>query len=130
MTDSKPTVRIIRVFVSSPGDVQNEREVLSSVVEGINTTDGQYRGFRLELFRWEKNTAPLVGPKPQPAVDAQTPPYDIYLGIMSVRFGTPTDTSRTAARKRSSTRRLTKWQALGVSPRIMFYFNAMLRIRN
>ncbi|MFO0819020.1 MAG: SUMF1/EgtB/PvdO family nonheme iron enzyme [Pirellulales bacterium] len=121
MTDSKPTVRIIRVFVSSPGDVQNEREVLSSVVEGINTTDGQYRGFRLELFRWEKNTAPLVGPKPQPAVDAQTPPYDIYLGIMSVRFGTPTDTADSGTEEEFNAA-LDKWQALG-EPWIMFYFN-------
>ncbi len=44
-------------------------------------------GFRLELFRWEDDVTPQIGPQPQQVVDAQTPVYDIYLGIMSTRFG-------------------------------------------
>lgn len=41
-------VTLIRVFVSSPGDVAQEREVLGEVVASINRTDGQAGGFRLE----------------------------------------------------------------------------------
>jgi formylglycine-generating enzyme required for sulfatase activity len=119
MSDSR--FHLIRVFVSSPGDVPAERAVLDSVVKGINTTDGQHRGFRLEVFRWETNTTPKIGPKPQPVVDAQTPPYDIYLGIMSVRFGTPTDTAGSGTEEEFNAA-LAKWQTLG-EPWIMFYFN-------
>ena len=119
MSDSY--ARIINVFVSSPGDVQKERAVLDHVVAGINQTDGQRNGFRLELFRWETNTAPQIGPKPQAAVDAQTPSYDIYLGIMSVRFGTPTEKAGSGTEEEFNAA-LAKWQAKG-EPWIMFYFN-------
>lgn len=45
------TVRVIRVFVSSPDDVTAEREALEKVCASINWTEGQAQGFRLELFR-------------------------------------------------------------------------------
>jgi hypothetical protein len=122
MTHLKPTVRIIRVFVSSPGDVQNEREVLSSVVDGINTTDGQYRGFRLELFRWEKNTAPLDWPesRKRPWTLRRLPTTSTS---ESCRCGsaTPTDTADSGTEEEFNAA-LDKWQALG-EPWIMFYFN-------
>jgi hypothetical protein len=35
---------VIRVFVSSPGDVAAERGVLNEVVDRINLTDGLARG--------------------------------------------------------------------------------------
>ncbi len=115
------TARIIRVFVSSPGDVEDERGVLSEIVDSINRTDGQDGGFRLELFRWEDEVVPQIGPKPQQVVDGQTPAYDIYLGIMSPRFGTP------AGRYGSGTEKefkdaLKNWKAAG-APWITFYFD-------
>ena len=88
MSSAAETVRIIRVFVSSPGDVKRERAVMDDVVASINRIDGQARGFRLELFLWEDNVTPRIGPRPQQVVDQQTPAFDIYLGIMSTRFGT------------------------------------------
>ena len=42
-SDAERTVRIIRVFVSSPGDVFEEREVLGEACNSINRTDGQAR---------------------------------------------------------------------------------------
>ena len=56
------SVRLVRVFVSSPGDVAEERAVLDEVMAAINRTDGQAGGFRLELFRWEEDVAPQIGP--------------------------------------------------------------------
>ena len=47
MSSASETVRIIRVFVSSPGDVPDERKVLDEVVESINRTDGSASGVRL-----------------------------------------------------------------------------------
>ena len=51
-------VRIIRVFVSSPGDVSQEREVLDEIVQAVNRDTGQSLGLRLELFRWEFDVVP------------------------------------------------------------------------
>jgi Domain of unknown function (DUF4062) len=116
------TVRIIRVFVSSPGDVQAERDVLDEVVASINRTEGQAHGVRLELFKWEENVTPQIGPKPQQVVDAQTPAdYDIYLGIMSTRFGTPTGGYGSGTEKEFKDA-LKKWKTAR-SPWITFYFD-------
>jgi hypothetical protein len=113
-------VRLIRVFVSSPGDVQAERDALRELVDSINRTDGRASGFRLELFRWEDDVTPQIGPKPQQVVDAQTPPYDIYLGILKHRFGTPTGRYGSGTEKefRDASKR---WKQ-GGWPWILFYF--------
>ena len=77
------SVQVIRIFVSSPGDVAEERRVLDEVVERINRTDGRALGVRLELWKWEDDMVPQIGPRPQDVVDAQTPAdYDVYLGIL------------------------------------------------
>ena len=96
------TARVIRVFVSSPGNVAAERGVLNEVVERINLTDGLAPGVRLELWTWEQNVVPQIGPRPQ-AVVMQTPPYDIYLGILSTRFGTPTGHYGSGTKRNSMT---------------------------
>jgi formylglycine-generating enzyme required for sulfatase activity len=121
MTSHRETVRIIRVFVSSPSDVTAERGVLDEVVERINRTDGQARSVRLEVFKWETGTVPQIGPKPQSVVDSQMPSdYDIYLGIMKHRFGTPTGRFGSGTEKEFKDA-LRRWGKLG-SPWILFYF--------
>ncbi|MFM7071777.1 MAG: NACHT domain-containing protein, partial [Planctomycetota bacterium] len=119
MTDNY--VRILQVFVSSPGDVQKERDVLDDVVASINRTAGDLGGFRIELKKWERDTIPMIGPGPQPAVDAQTKPYDIYLGIMSTRFGTPTEKAGSGTEDEFNSA-LKKWKKAG-TPWIFFYFD-------
>ncbi len=79
--------RVIRVFVSSPGDVTQERKVLDEVAAALNESEGTAHGVYIELFKWEDDVVPRIGRRPQQEVDAQTPQYDIYVGIMSARFG-------------------------------------------
>ncbi len=122
MSANSNTVRILRVFVSSPDDVRAERDVLTDVIASINRTDGEAGGFRLETFRWEDDVTPQIGPKPQAVIDDQLPPCEIYVGIMSARFGTP------AGRYGSGTEKefkdaLRRWRESG-RPWLLFYFNA------
>lgn len=84
-------MQLVRIFVSSPGDVQAEREILDKAIDDVNRADGERCGVVLRSIRWERDVVPHVGPPPQTVVDQQTPPYDICLGIMASRFGTPTD---------------------------------------
>ena len=115
-------VRLIRVFVSSPGDVKAERDTVEDVVASINRGEGAAAGFRLEVFRWETGVTPQIGPGPKPVVDAQLPVYDIYLGIMSTRFGTPTGRHGSGTQKEFKDA-LKRWKTQG-APWITFYFNA------
>jgi formylglycine-generating enzyme required for sulfatase activity len=121
MQQPSDTVRLIRIFVSSPGDVAEEREVLGEAIQRINDTQGQTHSVRLELWKWECQVVPQIGPPPQAVVDAQTPAYDVYLGIMSSRFGTPTPTHGSGTEK--ELRDAVKRRGKNRSPWILFYFN-------
>lgn len=79
----------IRIFVASPGDVSKERDQLGSVVRELNTTIAPHKGFSLELVRWETHCTPAMG-RPQDVVNAQIGTYDIFVGLMWKRFGSPT----------------------------------------
>ena len=61
---SRSSVQVVRVFVSSPGDMAEERRVLNEVVERINGTQGRASGVRLELCKWEDDVVPQIGPRP------------------------------------------------------------------
>ena len=61
MAKDSETVRIIRVFVSSPGDVTAERAVLDEFVSMFNRSTGPFLGVRLELWQWDKDVIPSIG---------------------------------------------------------------------
>ncbi len=114
-------IRLIRVFVSSPGDVTRERVALDEVIAFINDGDGRRRGVRLEAWKWEDQVVPQIGSPPQNVVDAQLPTYDIYLGIMANRFGTPTEGYGSGTEKEFQDA-LEHWGKNG-EPWILFYFH-------
>src|SRR4051812_22297668 len=92
MPDSTAS-RILKVFVASPGDVTDEREALSRLVRDINDVLAflaPERRLTLELVRYETHAYPDVG-APQDVINRQIPiDYDIFVGVMWKRAGTPT----------------------------------------
>lgn len=85
------TETILQVFVASPSDVSEERGVLEEVVRELNTTWADTFGIRLDLVRWETHASPGFGNDAQDVINEQIPAsYDIFIGIMWTRFGTPT----------------------------------------
>ena len=115
--------RVLKVFVASPSDVVDERNALAKLVGDINdvlvylTPEKQ---LRIELVRYETHAYPDLG-KPQEVINREIPvDYDIFVGIMWKRAGTPTDSadSGTIEEFERASRRREK----GSLPRIMFYF--------
>ena len=85
--------RKIRIFVASPSDVQSEREQLARVINELNltiTAIAPEKRVLLELVRWETHTAPSLGSDPQDVVNRQIGEYDIFVGVLWKRMGTPT----------------------------------------
>ncbi|MCW3081816.1 DUF4062 domain-containing protein [Segetibacter sp.] len=80
------------VFVASPSDVKKERDLLKNVIEEVNLTHGAALGYELELWRYEENAFPSAE-KPQDLINSIAKPYQIFIGIMWKRFGTPTSTA-------------------------------------
>lgn len=113
---------VLRAFVASPGDVLDERAVLDEVVTELNVAWGNTIGVRIELVKWETHTYPSAGERVQQTITEQIgSDYDIFIGLMWTRFGTPTGEhgSGTEEEFRAA---LERYRADPNSVHIMFYF--------
>jgi hypothetical protein len=93
LTNTRFSMRVIRIFLSTPSDVDEERAQVANLVRDINETV-QFltpsQDVRFELVQYQTHAFPDVG-APQEVIDRQIPvDYDLYLGIMWKRAGTPT----------------------------------------
>ena len=94
---------ILGVLVASPSDVLAERTRLEEVIHELNATWSRSLGIRLDLIRWETHAYPALGEDAQAVINTQVPDdYDIFVGIMWHRFGTPTGRKWNPARKKNS----------------------------
>ena len=115
----------IRVFVSSPSDVESERYQLTKVVSELNatiTSVASEKGISLEMVKWETHTTPALDPGgPQAVVTRQIGTYDLFIGIMWKRFGTPTPGGRGSGTEEEFRLAYESWEKTR-KPEIMFYF--------
>jgi hypothetical protein len=116
----------VRIFVSSPGDVQRERSQLDKVVRELNNTLSALvpeRSLVLELWRWETDALREYGDGPQEVITRQAPiaEFDIFIGIMWRRFGTPTMHGGSGTEEEFLAARET-WRANRRPREILFYF--------
>jgi hypothetical protein len=107
------------VFVASPSDVKKERDILSDIIPEINQTHGAPLGYELELWRYEEQAYPSAN-KPQELINAIAKPYQIFIGIMWKRFGTPTLTAESGTEEEYNIA-YEAWQKKQVAD-VMFYF--------
>src|SRR5262249_56437217 len=73
--------RELRLFVSSPGDVIAEREVVARVVEEINVGIGEPEAVTLRRYTWE--SLPPIEARPQDALNDLLAGADIFLLILA-----------------------------------------------
>lgn len=109
----------LRVFVASPGDVEQERNSLKSVIDELNITIAPYKGLSLELVKWETHATPAMG-RAQGVINSQLGQYDIFIGIMWKRFGTPTGRAESGTQEEFELA-YKQWESTK-SIRILFYF--------
>jgi hypothetical protein len=55
--------RVVRVFLGSPGDREDERRAAEGVVDGINDIPANPLGHHVELVRWETVVAAFGRPQ-------------------------------------------------------------------
>lgn len=84
------TLTKIRILISSPGDVQEERDRTAAVVDQLSREFREYIDVMLETVRWETHAAPGVGEDAQAVVQPQLGDFDIFVGIFWTRIGSPT----------------------------------------
>jgi hypothetical protein len=82
---------VLTVFLASPSDVREERETVEEVIRDFNLAWSRSFGICLDLVRWETHAFPGAGDDSQAVINDQIPDdYDVFMGIMWCRFGTPT----------------------------------------
>lgn len=110
----------LKIFVASPGDVSQERDIVSVVVQELRRTIGDIRDVELETVRWETHAWPDIGEDAQDVINRQIGEYDVLVGVMWKRFGTPRKRSKSGTGEEFE-RAYDFFKRFG-RPKIMFYF--------
>src|SRR5713226_8808046 len=80
----------IVLFLSSPRDMQRERDIVISEVRRWNTSRAQRLAPKVQVVRWPEDFAGGAADYPQSVINRQVEMYDIFVGLLGVRLGTPT----------------------------------------
>lgn len=76
----KKTYEILNVFVSSPLDVYEEREILDIVIRDINNIWIDALGIMLKTKKWETNVpSKITNQNPNDIIIEEIGKYDIYI---------------------------------------------------
>ena len=84
-------VRPVNIFISSPSDVQAERNTVKRVVEWLRKLHFVNSQFALNILAYEDSVPPLVGDTPQSIVNehlGNPATCDILICILWARMGT------------------------------------------
>lgn len=85
------SVQEVTLFISSPSDQLENRNLAEEVAGHVNRMRGNKEGFYIRVVRWENDARPGVGAEPQILIDRQLgTEFDIYVGFMGAKFGTAT----------------------------------------
>jgi tetratricopeptide (TPR) repeat protein len=87
--NTNQSLKKLRLFAASPADVANERARLATVVEELRSL-AEHVGVMLELVDWRKVVPDLKRPEQVILDQLQPTTWDLFIGILWHRFGTPT----------------------------------------
>jgi hypothetical protein len=82
-------LKVLSVFLASPGDLADERQVAREVIDDLNESI-RPSGLHVELLGWE-DTRPGAG-RPQSIINKDVDSCDLFVGMMWRHWGTPTGT--------------------------------------
>jgi hypothetical protein len=120
MTASAQKFQKVRLFLSSPGDVEPERKIVHKTAKIINNMLSDSFSMVLEVIDWKTHIVPDMG-RPQELINEQVGDYDIFVGILWKRFGTPTGVAESGTEEEFYIA-YENWKNYQ-KPRIMFYFS-------
>lgn len=113
-------MKIIKIFIASPGDVAKERDIITNVIKDLDRSVFGRNNVQIKVLKWEQDASPSMG-RPQQIILDQISGYDIFIGVMWKRFGSPTGKSLSGT-KEEFENAYYSWHQFG-HPRIMFYFS-------
>jgi hypothetical protein len=83
---------VLKVMIASPGDISEERRVVTEEIYRWNFANASARHLVLLPIKWETHSTPQMGSSPQTIINRQIlDDADIVIGIFGTRIGTPTE---------------------------------------
>lgn len=117
----KQTV-IVKVFVASPNDREDERRQVQNAISDYNSTFSDQSGVHLEYVGWETHASPGIAGYPQEVINNSIGnDYDIFIGILGHRFGQPTPNYNSGTQEEFELARK-KHESHPDDVKILFYF--------
>lgn len=83
-------MRNIKVFITSPSDVQEERKIAEEVISDWSKRHSDKEDVRLEPVMWERIVFPKIGENIQEYINKTLNQCDLVIGIFGTRFGNDT----------------------------------------
>jgi hypothetical protein len=83
--------RVLNIMIASPGDVDQERSIVTEELYSWNDVNASSRRMILLPLKWETRSTPEYGAHPQTILNRQLlAESDILVAIFGTRIGTPT----------------------------------------
>ena len=116
------TITLYKVFLASPSDLHDERNLVEEVVEELNLSTFNNSDIKIELVRWETHVNPDIGKYPQQVINKDIGnDYDIFIGLLWSKFGKPTE-NFSSGTEEEFYNAYTRHKSQPSSVKIMFYF--------
>ncbi|QMW05464.1 DUF4062 domain-containing protein [Spirosoma foliorum] len=118
-------VQHITAFLSSPGGLTDERDLICSIVDELNRQIRFSHNSVVDVLRWENDTYPSAsGSYAQETINDQVGyTYDLFIGLMWDRFGTPTAKADSGTEEEFDIA-YSRFKA-GENVKILFYFKKL-----
>ncbi len=118
----------LKVFVSCPSDVEMEKQTVAYLCDESNRSHGGRCNVYLTMVEWRNSVIPQFGPRPQQLINEQIGEYDVFIGILWMRFGTQpgaknpnTGEDYESGTEEEFEKAYERWKQTG-EPSINFYF--------
>ena len=115
----------LTLFASSTSEAAAEVSALRKVIEGLNKLLERSQAITLRMLAWPDDIRPGVNTDAQSEIDRQVAGYDIYLGLLGTRFGTPTSRGESGTQEEFETA-ISRFSSDPTSVRLLFYFKKSL----
>jgi hypothetical protein len=117
---AKNLVRL-KMLVSCTSELDAERGLIQRIVADVNRAVEDAHGVTIRPIDWRRDVVPGVASYPQQVVNLQTVDYEIYLGMLGGRFGTPTPKAGSGTEEEFNAA-YAKFRTDPTSVRLLFYF--------
>jgi hypothetical protein len=127
-----PPAKDIRIFLSCPGDLREEKDAVAQIVSDANDTWARRFNCKLSFWDWQGSSqSRITGEDAQTELFRQLGIYEIYIGIMWGRFGTPTKHAGSGTIEEFGKARYLNRISSGSLPLLKFFFKtAPIRLRS